>query len=426
MNELNQYSNYSAADIERYHSGKMPAAEMHALEKAALDDMFLADALEGYMHSASAIDDVDLLQKRLAEKLEKGKVVALPLYRKGWLRVAALFVLVASGALLIWQLNKQPVNNLAVTEKAPNEKSLNQLSAPNAPGSVVASDGYFDSAATANEGTAALQENKNKTAPSLSNNAGVKDETAPSGQTLLQPSTANDAANKIAEPEKQNVAGTNDVAANRNQSSANNNQLTNSPSPNANNAFMKARAKNATDDDFAKRSAFATDKNQLAQRNRADTTDRHFKEDNAERASVAANNNDPTRKKNADTTRINVVMQPVDDALNEVVVVGYGAKSKAPKRKEPVAEILEPTEGWSDYNDYIALNLKEPPELKEKAITGEVELSFDINKKGEAINIKVEKGLCPQCDEEAVRLLQEGPKWKTKKKEKKGKVRIRF
>jgi hypothetical protein len=37
----------------------------------------------------------------------------------------------------------------------------------------------------------------------------------------------------------------------------------------------------------------------------------------------------------------------------------------------------------------------------------------------------VVKSLCNKCDEEAIRLLKEGPKWK-KKKNKKGSVTIRF
>ena len=35
---------FTAGDIERYHSGKMSPEERHALEKAALDDPFLAGA----------------------------------------------------------------------------------------------------------------------------------------------------------------------------------------------------------------------------------------------------------------------------------------------------------------------------------------------------------------------------------------------
>jgi hypothetical protein len=35
---------------------------------------------------------------------------------------------------------------------------------------------------------------------------------------------------------------------------------------------------------------------------------------------------------------------------------------------------------------------------------------------GEPVNIKVEKSLCKECDEEAKRLIRQGPKWKLKKK----------
>ena len=66
-----------------------------------------------------------------------------------------------------------------------------------------------------------------------------------------------------------------------------------------------------------------------------------------------------------------------------------------------------------------------PEELKTKTVSGEVQLSFDVNKEGQPVNIKVEKSLCQKCDEEAVRLLKDGPKWK-KKKNKKGKLTIKF
>ncbi len=44
----NNIKNFTAADIEKYHKGLLSAKERHDLEKAALDDPFLADALEGY------------------------------------------------------------------------------------------------------------------------------------------------------------------------------------------------------------------------------------------------------------------------------------------------------------------------------------------------------------------------------------------
>ena len=48
MEEGNNIIQFGAADIERYHKGLMNAKEMHAIEKAAMGDPFLADALDCY------------------------------------------------------------------------------------------------------------------------------------------------------------------------------------------------------------------------------------------------------------------------------------------------------------------------------------------------------------------------------------------
>ncbi len=47
MNANDKYKHYSAADIREYLRGDLSAREMQALEAAALEDPFLADALEG-------------------------------------------------------------------------------------------------------------------------------------------------------------------------------------------------------------------------------------------------------------------------------------------------------------------------------------------------------------------------------------------
>ena len=52
MAEQNAHINYSVEDIERYLKGKMSAKEMHDMEKAALQDSFLADAIEGFINAS--------------------------------------------------------------------------------------------------------------------------------------------------------------------------------------------------------------------------------------------------------------------------------------------------------------------------------------------------------------------------------------
>jgi hypothetical protein len=62
--------NYSAHDIERYLNRQMNAAEMHAFEKAMMDDPFLADAVDGYrsMPAAQSIQsDLAELKKKTAK-----------------------------------------------------------------------------------------------------------------------------------------------------------------------------------------------------------------------------------------------------------------------------------------------------------------------------------------------------------------------
>ena len=75
MTEINKI--YTPADFERYHAGTMPVNEMHELEKAALEDPFLADALEGYAYTTSIENDIADLKERLNKKRKKRKVFSI-------------------------------------------------------------------------------------------------------------------------------------------------------------------------------------------------------------------------------------------------------------------------------------------------------------------------------------------------------------
>ena len=78
MANNNNITNFTAADIEKYHKGLLSSKERHDLEKAALDDPFLADALEGYVVAGgNASADIAELQQRLAAKVEGAKVIPM-------------------------------------------------------------------------------------------------------------------------------------------------------------------------------------------------------------------------------------------------------------------------------------------------------------------------------------------------------------
>src|SRR5437868_3849973 len=111
-----KHIHYSAADIGRYHKGLMTAKERNALEKAALDDPFLSDAIEGYAIATNADADVESLNRKLDERI--GKVVPMKKTSFRWLRVAALLIVIAgAGALAYNYLFQNKKNAVAAIEK---------------------------------------------------------------------------------------------------------------------------------------------------------------------------------------------------------------------------------------------------------------------------------------------------------------------
>ena len=68
MQEENNHILFTAEDIRKYHEGKLSPAQMHAMERASLEDPFLADALEGYaLEEVKVPADIDELKARLQE-----------------------------------------------------------------------------------------------------------------------------------------------------------------------------------------------------------------------------------------------------------------------------------------------------------------------------------------------------------------------
>jgi hypothetical protein len=117
-----------------------------------------------------------------------------------------------------------------------------------------------------------------------------------------------------------------------------------------------------------------------------------------------------------------------DRSLTEVVVSRKKINSSRSRDANMKFEEPEPADGWEYYDTYLVNNLNVPEIFETKPSSGsEVEVSFEVNKDGEPVNIKVEKSLCDKCDKEAIRLIKEGPKWKRKaKKGKRTSVTISF
>ena len=123
-----------------------------------------------------------------------------------------------------------------------------------------------------------------------------------------------------------------------------------------------------------------------------------------------------------DTSRTMLIaMNENKQTLNEVVVVGYGAKknkksttlgSDAKVKEQAEKEITpQPVIGKRSYQKYLKENLVRPADEKCAQVKGKVVLTFLVNKEGRPFYIKVKESLCESADKEAIRLIQEGPDW---------------
>src|SRR5690349_16215045 len=92
-------------DIEKYLRGELSPTERHALEKRALNDPFLADALEGAESIAMEDFSGDLksLQHSISQRTKRGDAKVVSLW--SWtMRIAAGFLIVAVAGFAVYQL----------------------------------------------------------------------------------------------------------------------------------------------------------------------------------------------------------------------------------------------------------------------------------------------------------------------------------
>lgn len=104
---------------------------------------------------------------------------------------------------------------------------------------------------------------------------------------------------------------------------------------------------------------------------------------------------------------MNVKMEEDTDALQEVVVTGYGAYENI----EDGYVDASPVPDYKSFRAYLEENLVYPKEALDQGIEGKVVLQLTLSPTGNISNIEVKRGLSTECDQEAIRLIQEGPRW---------------
>lgn len=108
--------------------------------------------------------------------------------------------------------------------------------------------------------------------------------------------------------------------------------------------------------------------------------------------------------------------------------VSMGATEAVSQSKARVSEessstsVVKPIGGMVAYQSYLKKNLNS----SEGMPTGTVVLTFEIDRNGKPKKVSIAKSLCTACDAEAIRLLENGPKWESEDKKANGSVVIQF
>jgi len=70
-----------------------------------------------------------------------------------------------------------------------------------------------------------------------------------------------------------------------------------------------------------------------------------------------------------------------------------------------------PKGGMAAFYEYVGKNLKYPAQARRMGIEGKVFVQFIVDKDGSITEVQAIKGIGAGCDEEAIRVLKNAPKW---------------
>jgi TonB family protein len=416
-------------DIEGYNKGSLSEKERHALEKKALNDPFLADALEGAESISSEDFSADVLE--LSKQIERNRL--------GWftpLRIAAsVLMLIGAGSLFYYFSLSEPTT-LAL------ERSANPVPADSVIASLKDSSSNFLTLAKPEETEREKEKSSNrstgKTAADKSDLPKVSSSSTGAGaetQPVITIAKADEEKQPIVESEivldeQQKVVSAQEAPA------VTSRQLDDQKDQSAINK-KEARARKAN--------AFSPDgslPNQRQQISQQITGNVISSDDGGALPGVnvvvkgtntgTVTDNNGNFEINTDVTKpqlvfsyigmntveaepkssnsVNVKMKEDASQLSEVVVTALGVQ-ESDKDREPVVKSAAPVGGLRAYNKYLEKNLRYPAEALEQKIKGKVLIEFTVETNGDLSEFNVVKSLGHGCDEEVIRLVKEGPKW---------------
>ena len=400
-------------DIKRYYNGEMTREEEYALERRALNDPFLAEALEGasMISSQEFSADVSELKKRIDQKTKR-KIWLWPL------RIAASVALLVITYFAITPLfERQPDQKLALQKSETTDQKQEEVGAANDTSIYLLEE---ESQRTTDQMMNVEEKRKSTKADPKIN----QQEIATAQPVTVNPAQINEAPeeNKLTEKEveKALMEGDKRIAsqeemlkskaeaqgalAEEKQAVSRSRMLTNyqrvvqgkvlsaeddTPIPGVNVVIKGTTTGTVTDMSGHYKLTITSTEPKLVY------------------SFIGLQTQEVEVK---DQTDLTVKLQSDVAQLSEVVVTGYSPHLTDDAR-EPVIKLAEPAGGKRAYDKYLQSSIRYPQQALENKIKGRVTVQFTVRADGSLDEFNVIKGLGHGCDEEVMRLVKQGPKW---------------
>lgn len=453
MNSDDKHIIYTAKDIEQYFSGKLSVQQMHAMEKAALDDPFLAEAMEGYegMKEKDWKKQLTAVHQQITDVVAEAKII--PMHRSStswWWKAAAAVLIIGLGSALTYVFitdgSTQKTSLPIAQVKSTNEDTVIQKDNTALVKPVITNTGQLKSSSGYDSMVTRADIAQNNAAIKPNDDFVYRPETKPVITAEKNPSPGNNYkafVDSSALPVNVSAAASNNVAA------SNNNY----------NGIATPGMVNTREQEKTTLNEMSAEASKRKSANKNERTINNFFN-----AQVVSADNSPLpftnislKSENFGTyadVKGNFRLFSTDTLLNiEVRSVGYLPRTFSLRSNQPLNRIVlqedltalkgradiqdkeaiasqrlrramvlsdtlinvEPADGWDNYNTYVANNLNIPEDLLKNEFHGEVELTFDVKANGAISNIRINKSMGEAYDEAAKRLIQQGPQWKVKK-----------
>ena len=123
----------------------------------------------------------------------------------------------------------------------------------------------------------------------------------------------------------------------------------------------------------------------------------------------------------ADSSPVLIAMNESEAVLDEVVVIGYATQKRSSVTGSSVSADMEPVqrsipeatprEGEEAFREYIRENQTPVYGVNGEKVSGKVVLEFRVNRQGRPVGIRVVQSLSTEADAQARQLLEKSPDW---------------